>query len=202
MEKEKNLSKQTSMIVQATEWFADLALLNLLWLLFSIPILTLIPATESLFYVIFRLYKKEEKHPLKLFVRHFKENMWTSIKRNSYILIVYIVFGLNYLLISSSIEIPVWMHVFATSLAILFVLFTISCFYYFTIMQQITIDMKKRWLLAFFLMVKLFPKTLLFVFLTSIVWLLVFLWPSTGLFFSMSLPVLFSTIIIEKILSY
>ena len=52
----------------------DVAWLNLLWLVCSIPIVTIGPSTTALYYVMLKLVRDEESHNTKSFFRSFKQN--------------------------------------------------------------------------------------------------------------------------------
>lgn len=50
-----------NMIVKGIEWFARLAVLNLVWLLFSLPIFTFLPATVAMMVVLKKWRNNEER---------------------------------------------------------------------------------------------------------------------------------------------
>jgi uncharacterized membrane protein YesL len=55
------------------EWLWRLLYLNAIWLLFSLPIFTIIPATAAMFGVMDRLVREEQDEPdFKVFFREFK----------------------------------------------------------------------------------------------------------------------------------
>lgn len=71
----------SNLVVKGTEWFASLALLNVCWLLYSLPILTVIPATDT----VFELLKQWEIEEIgtgipKQFHRTFKNHFKKSYK--------------------------------------------------------------------------------------------------------------------------
>lgn len=51
----------SNMIVKGIEWFARLAVLNLVWLLFSLPIFTFLPATVAMMVVLKKWRNNEER---------------------------------------------------------------------------------------------------------------------------------------------
>lgn len=71
----------TTAAVTFTEWFSGIAILNLSWLLFSLPIFTLIPATDAVFEVVHDW--KEEGKPESIFTQFtifFKRNFKKSFR--------------------------------------------------------------------------------------------------------------------------
>ncbi|MFC6465342.1 DUF624 domain-containing protein [Marinilactibacillus sp. GCM10026970] len=201
MEREKNIPKQTSVIVRFTEWFANLSLLNMIWLLFCIPVVTIIPATESLFYVVNRLYKGKEKHPVQLFLSHFKENGWRNFKQNGYLLVIYALFLFDFVVIRNRTDLPDWMYLFTVAITVLFVLVVLLSVYYFSLKNMIELNTGKRWLLSFYLIFKYILSNLGLSLALALLFILMFLWPTLGIFFSMSVPVLISTLVVERNLS-
>lgn len=57
---------------------ADLVVLNLLWIICSIPFITIGAATTALYYVSFKMVKNEESYIVRNFLRSFKENLRQS----------------------------------------------------------------------------------------------------------------------------
>ena len=57
---------------------ADLVVLNLVTILFCIPILTVGPALTACYYAALKL-KRGEGYPIKNFWKSFKENFWQSM---------------------------------------------------------------------------------------------------------------------------
>lgn len=74
-----NFSK---LLIDITKYVANLAVLNLCWLIFSIPILTVIPATDALFSVLNQNERKfkDETKIFKKFLFFFRKNFKKSFK--------------------------------------------------------------------------------------------------------------------------
>ena len=53
---------------------ANVILLNLLWILCCIPVVTVVPATTAMYYVTLKMVKKEEPYILRSFFYSFREN--------------------------------------------------------------------------------------------------------------------------------
>ncbi|GLB27215.1 hypothetical protein LXJ15735_34560 [Lacrimispora xylanolytica] len=54
--------------------FGDLILLNILWLIFSIPIFTIGASTTAVYYVTLKLARDDDGYTIKSFFKSFKEN--------------------------------------------------------------------------------------------------------------------------------
>ena len=57
----------------------DLILLNVLWLICCIPIITIVPATAALYYVTLKIARKEEPNIVKPFFHSFRQNLKQGI---------------------------------------------------------------------------------------------------------------------------
>lgn len=197
-DKNQKLSKPTSVIVQLTEWFAALAMTNLMWILFSIPIVTLLPATETLFFMIDRVYHKKERFSAKLFISYFKTNFKESYKKNWPILLMSILFGLDYFVIYSQPGLPYWVRIVSVAINILFFLMSLITLYYFSIHTRIEESTKNQWLISFYLTVRFFHYSMLTVVLIAGLLVLFLFFPAFILFFAVSLPALISVVIVDK----
>lgn len=52
----------------------DMFVINLLWLLLCIPIVTIVPATTALYYTVVKVIRRERSYAVKEFFRSFKRN--------------------------------------------------------------------------------------------------------------------------------
>ncbi len=53
---------------------ADLVVLNIFWILFSLPIVTIGPSSAALYYVILKMHKNEENNVAKMFFKEFRKD--------------------------------------------------------------------------------------------------------------------------------
>ena len=53
---------------------ANLIILNLLWILCCIPIVTIVPSTAAMYYVTLKMVKKEDPYIIRSFFRSFRDN--------------------------------------------------------------------------------------------------------------------------------
>lgn len=63
-----------SPLIQILNKVADLMILNLLWLVLCIPIITIGPATTAMYYVTLKLAKNEESYIFRSFFQSFRQN--------------------------------------------------------------------------------------------------------------------------------
>ena len=66
-------------IYRVLEIGTNVFLLNLLWLVASLPLLTAYPATAALFGVVRAWVRQEDPGVIAPFVRHFRENLRQSL---------------------------------------------------------------------------------------------------------------------------
>lgn len=76
MERFFNLNNPVLVFLEKT---ANLIILNLLWLVCCIPIVTIGPATAALYYVTLKIVRDEEPYIIKGFFHSFKENLKQGI---------------------------------------------------------------------------------------------------------------------------
>lgn len=68
---------------------ADVMILSLLWLLFSIPIVTIGPSTAALYYATTKHFNDSSEKPLQDFLHSFKQN----VKQGILLTLIYLVYG-------------------------------------------------------------------------------------------------------------
>lgn len=131
--KSKELS---SLLIKGTEWFARLAVLNLVWILFSLPILTFVPATYAMFSVLKDWNEGDTKRSV---YDVFKENFRHSFKRSLQIGWPFIITGLIllvnlYFFFTTSTEVS-WFFVLKYANILLAVFHLFLFFYSFSLSQ-------------------------------------------------------------------
>ena len=86
-------------VMQALGKMADLLILSLLWILCSIPLITVGPATSALYYICLKLARKEDTNIVKPFFHAFKDNLLQGMAQTLIFCIGAVCFMLNYRLI-------------------------------------------------------------------------------------------------------
>lgn len=102
----------TNLVIKGTEWFSSLAILNLCWLLFSLPLVTMIPATDAVFEVL-KEWEAEGRTTsvFKQFKQTFKQNFKQSFKWGIPILIVSIILAIDIIFLNSLNISSVWFQI-------------------------------------------------------------------------------------------
>lgn len=86
-------------VMQALGKMADLLILSFLWILCSIPLITVGPATSALYYVSLKHARKEETDIVNPFFHAFKDNLLQGMVQTVIFLVGAVCFMLNYRLI-------------------------------------------------------------------------------------------------------
>ncbi len=68
---------------------ADLMIINVMWIIFSLPLITMGAATAAMYYATFRCVRKDETNPIEKFWHSFKGNL----KQGTILTIIYLVYG-------------------------------------------------------------------------------------------------------------
>lgn len=173
----------TSLAVTFTEWFSGIAILNLTWLLFSLPIVTLIPATDAVFEVV-NEWKEDEKPEsiFKQFKYYFRKNFKRSFKLGLPIfIVVMIVLADIYFLSSLSLTVT-WFQIFKYAFYTLMVLIFLAILYAYPLAKRTGIRSFRIFLMGLMLMVGN-PKVTISLLIMLIAFVLFFSWFPAMLFF-------------------
>lgn len=86
----------------------DMFIVNLLWLLLCLPVVTIIPATTAMYYTVVKVIRKERSYVIKEFFRSFKRNIKQGIGLSVlfavFFVVQYIDFQYAYLLMKEGQE--------------------------------------------------------------------------------------------------
>lgn len=179
----------STILVKGTEWFARLAVLNLLWLLFSLPLFTIIPATYALF-AILKLWNDGEELDQLIFSL-FKNQFIFSFKRSYHLGLPFIVIGLiliiNLLFFFTASSSSAWFFVF--KMATIFLAFIyIFLFCYSFALSAFREERVRKTIWTAFLIMFSQPVHTLMIALSILLSTLIFdLFPALLFFFSISI---------------
>lgn len=179
----------TKGIVTGTEWISRLAMLNLVWLLFSIPLITLIPATNTLFHLLNIWSNGETSQPiLKTFWQHFKTHFWSGYKIGFPIFIIFVILLLDQWYLNSLTDLSAWIHIYQYVLYFFSVLFSLTALFYAALSQEstLTLTLPKQLFTSLLMMVGHPLISLGLLFTVSLLLLVFSIWPAMLLFFSAS----------------
>lgn len=87
--------KENNYVVDILIVIFDLMILNVLWILSSILLITFGPATKALHYVIWKIQKNEGASPINLYIREFKKNFMADAVSGLVSLVFYAIFFIN-----------------------------------------------------------------------------------------------------------
>lgn len=177
----------TKGLVTGTEWVSRLAILNLVWLLFSLPILTMIPATNTLFYILHQWSNGETSLPIfNTFWTHLKTHFWNGYKIGLPIFIVVIILFIDRWILNSISNPPAWVQIYLYVLYFFSILFSLTALFFAALSKKLTLTIPKQLLTSFLLMIG-HPLVSLGLLATVLLLLLLFsIWPAMIFFFSAS----------------
>ena len=186
-------------IVVATEWISRLAIANLMWLMCSLPVVTLIPATNALFHL-FALWSNGEDTPsiAKTFWSSFKNQFWNSYKACGLVWSIFFILLLDSWFLTHLAQMQAWLHIYKYVLYITTILFSLTALYYFPLTKKLRGTVLKQLLTAFWLMIK-HPVLSLLLAVSSILLVIVLLrFPALLFFFSGSGVAGLATVFVNK----
>lgn len=180
------------LIVVMMHWIWRLSWINLLWLLFSIPIITMIPSTFAMYSVINKLIKGDEDIDLfPVFIKEFKKYIVKSFPLGMSLVLFSVFFYVDVMILKEQTESI--MLILRYAILILVILFIPIALYSIPIYVEYEIPWFKALPLAFILAMK--KPVIIFLVTCGILGVLSLLLFSTGigvLFFG-SLCALFTT---------
>lgn len=77
-----------NILFRASERIMDVCVLSLMWLLCSLPVLTIVPASSALYYSCVKCLRRGEKGPYVNFLRAFRDNLKTGIAASAVFLLL------------------------------------------------------------------------------------------------------------------
>jgi len=173
-------------------WIWRLSWTNALWLLFSVPLITIIPSTFAMYSVINKLVKDDEDADiLRLFVKEFKRYLKKSFPLGITLVLLSVFFYVDLLILKEQTE--SFMLILRYAILVLVILFIPIAFYSIPLFVEYEFSWFKALPLAFIIAIKR-PFNILLV-TCGILGVLLLLMFSTGigvLFFG-SLCALFTT---------
>ncbi len=77
-----------NILFRASERIMDVCVLSLMWLLCSLPVVTIVPASSALYYSCVKCLRRGEKGPYVNFLRAFRDNLKTGIAASAVFLLL------------------------------------------------------------------------------------------------------------------
>lgn len=162
---------------------ADLMILNILWLLCCIPIVTIGASTSALYYATLKIVRKEDSYPTRMFFHSFKQNL----KQGIVFTFIFLVLGL---LLFFDIQIVIAIggtmgKIFTGIFVILAVMLAMTASYTFPVLAQFDNTVKGTLKNSLLMSICHLPYTLVIVILNAIPIVLLVLLPY---YFFLTLP--------------
>ena len=153
-------------VMKALSRLADLAILNILWLICSLPIVTVGAATTALVSVTMKMTDDKEGYIFRSYIKAFRKNFKQSTIAWLIILVVILVLGADYYIMcqwDSELSFAMKTIVILAALIVLFV-----GLYMFPLIAKFENTMKEYFRNAFFMSIRHLPYTALLVVIFAI----------------------------------
>ncbi|MGP4041101.1 YesL family protein [Gracilibacillus sp. D59] len=163
-----------------TEGLSNLIILNFLWIISCIPIITIFPATSSMFSVI-RKWKMDEgvTNITRNFFRHFKQNFTQSFVIGIIWFIFAVILYLDYYFMSQSLS---GINILLSGLLILVsLLFLAVTAYIFPVLSHYQVTIKYAIKNSFLFSIAYFPTTIVIIINFALLVIILYIFPVSGL---------------------
>lgn len=153
--------------------FADLFWLNLLFIVCSLPIVTIGASTTAMYYVTLKMAKDEESYITKSFFKSFVQNF----KQSTVIWLIYLIVGVVLILdlrvanggsLANILNTNTISNVVIVSVSLMGILFIITKMYIFPILAQFDNTVKNTFKNAFFISIRHLPYTALMLVIAAV----------------------------------
>ena len=175
-------------LYQTINTISNFFLLNILWLLMCLPIVTIFPATAALFAVLREWQTKRSTQLFTIFFRYFKENLIQSVMLSIIWAFCASILYVDFLFtnqITTSLK-----PVFSITLIIATILFSFTTIYLFPVMTQYKSSVFKLIKASFLLSIGNLPLTILCFVVLGLITALAYVFP-LSIFLSISIGAYF-----------
>lgn len=163
-------------VLQVLAVIGDLMVLNLLWILCCLPVVTAGASTTALYYSLLKMVRKEETYPARMFFRAFRQNLKQSIPLTILLLLVCAVLYVD-LNVARNTAIN-FGPLLSILVAALFVVFAMAASYVFPLLAQFENTIMGTLKNALFMSIWHLPCSVVILLLNLLPVLLFFLSPS------------------------
>lgn len=163
-------------VLQVLAVIGDLMVLNLLWILCCLPVVTAGASTTALYYSLLKMVRKEETYPARMFFRAFRQNLKQSIP-----LIILLLLVCAILYVDLNVARNTAIHfgpLLSILVAALFVVFAMVASYVFPLLAQFENTIKGTLKNALFMSIWHLPCSVVILLLNLLPVLLFFLSPN------------------------
>lgn len=163
-------------VLQVLAVIGDLMVLNLLWILCCLPVVTAGASTTALYYSLLKMVRKEETYPARMFFRAFRQNLKQSIPLTILLLLVCAILYVD-LNVARNTAIN-FGPLLSILVAALFVVFAMVASYVFPLLAQFENTIKGTLKNALFMSIWHLPCSVVILLLNLLPVLLFFLSPN------------------------
>lgn len=189
----------TNSVVEGTEWISRLAMVNLIWLLFSIPVITFIPATDALFQIMNDWSNGELHKPIfHTFFYYFKQNFWSSFKLGLLFCLVVGILYVDICFLTVYGRDNTGLQIYKYALYTFGVIIGLTALYSYPLSKKVTLPIGSLYLSGLMLMISQPLVSLGLLTSIGVMALALLKWPALFLFFSASVLAWLATLALNK----
>jgi uncharacterized membrane protein YesL len=160
-----NFNLSDNIIARGLGRIFDMVVLNIIFVIFSLPIITIGATITAMYAVMLKMVKDEEGYIVKGFIQAFKENFKMSTKAW---LIMFPLSIIIYVNIQLSTEMPVLSSVFMVFFIIVGIVVVFTSIYVFPLIARYENTLKATFKNAFLLAIGRLPFTILLVLIHAV----------------------------------
>lgn len=148
-----------STLYKFTSKLVNILLINFIWIISSIPIITIGASTTAVYYVTLKIVKEEEVYIVKSFIKSFKENFKQSTIMWLIFLVIGVILGSNYYYLFNVVKNPGILFRIVTALVT--VLYVFCVLYAFPLLSRYSNSISRTILNSFVVSIRYFSRTII-----------------------------------------
>ena len=176
--------------------FVDMIIISLIWLILCIPVVTIGPATTSLYYAVVKVIRRERGYLVREFFHSFKTNFKTGLIAGIILTVLFavLVFDRKFATTMTGNQGFILLSVFN---AMIFLLICITL-YLFPLLSRFTMGIKQLFKTAVFMAMKHLPTTILLIIIFAAISLGTYIMP-IAILISPALCILLESFLLERV---
>ncbi|QHQ61834.1 DUF624 domain-containing protein [Anaerocolumna sedimenticola] len=176
--------------------FVDLIIISLVWLILCIPVITIGPATTSLYYAVVKVIRRERGYLVREFFHSFKTNFKTGLVAGVILTILFIVlaFDRRFATTMTGKQSFILLSVFN---AMIFLLICVAL-YIFPLLSRFTMGIRQLFKTAVFMAMKHLPTTILLIIIFAAISLGTYIMP-IAILITPALCILLMSFLLERV---
>ncbi|WMJ88696.1 YesL family protein [Anaerocolumna sp. MB42-C2] len=176
--------------------FVDLIIISLVWLILCIPVVTIGPATTSLYYAVVKVIRRERGYLVREFFHSFKTNFKTGLIAGIILTVLFavLVFDRKFATTMTGNQGFILLSIFN---AMIFLLICVTL-YLFPLLSRFTMGIKQLFKTAVFMAMKHLPTTILLIIIFAAISLGTYIMP-IAILISPALCILLESFLLERV---